>query len=280
MTINAEYQVGRFCWIDLAAHDLEEAAEFYQQLLGWSRERADLPEQCGEYEYLKHVGRPVAGVAQMSAASISGGDRSNWNSYVFVDDVDAAVRKATELGATVIRPPGDAAPLGRQALIQDPGGAVLGLCQQLPSDAAGTDITPPFWNELQTRDAEAARDFYRRLFGWQFEDRSAGGIICNFIRCGERQDGWLVQMDERWGDMPSRWAVYFVVDYADFAADQLRQLGGMVYVPPFDYPMGRTAMVGDVEGTMFNLVQTRRLGPIASDTQLAEGVDHAGDDAG
>ena len=62
-------------------------------------------------------------------------------------------------------------------------------------------------------------------------------------------------MDERWGDMSPRWAVYFSVANADFAVDQLRQFGGMVFVPPFEVPVGRIAVVGEVQGALFNLIQ-------------------------
>ncbi len=259
MPIKTDYKLGQFCWVDLAAHDIDEAATFYGDFLGWTRERRDLPEGAPRYEMLTLDGRKIAGIGQMSADMISSGVPPTWNSYLNVEDVDAIAARSKGLGATVTVPPMDAADAGRLAFIQDPTGAIVGLWQKqlhFGSEQVG-DAGCAYWNELQTRDSDAAQEFYGSLFGWQFEERTDDIVSHRLIHCDGSPNGSIVQMDERWGNMPPRWAVYFAVENADFAADQLRQLGGMVYVPPFDYPIGRTAMVGDIEGAMFNVLEPR-----------------------
>ena len=65
----------------------------------------------------------------------------------------------------------------------------------------------------------------------------------------------MLQMDERWGDMPPRWMVYFAVQSVDLSVDYVRQLGGFVLVHPHDIPEGRFAMVADHQGAAFDLVE-------------------------
>jgi hypothetical protein len=49
----------------------------------------------------------------------------SWSVYFGVDDCDAAVALAQELGATVAVPAFDIPPVGRMAVLQDPQGAAF-----------------------------------------------------------------------------------------------------------------------------------------------------------
>ena len=52
-----------------------------------------------------------------------------WLAYFAVDDTDAAVAKAMELGAGSIVPPESMEGVGRYAVLTDPGGAAFGVHQ-------------------------------------------------------------------------------------------------------------------------------------------------------
>jgi uncharacterized protein len=39
MSERKEYATGEFCWVELISPDVEAAARFYGDLLGWERER-------------------------------------------------------------------------------------------------------------------------------------------------------------------------------------------------------------------------------------------------
>ena len=56
---------------------------------------------------------------------------SYWQIYFTVDDVDAAHRKALDLGAQELLPPQDM-PGGRFAIVTDPEGASFGLLKMAP----------------------------------------------------------------------------------------------------------------------------------------------------
>ena len=257
MPIKAEYEHGQFCWVDLAAHEAEEASAFYCDLFGWTCEQPRAGGDESPYAFLRLNGRKVAGVGQMSMEMISAGARATWNSYINVNNVDSVVKQAEQLGARIEVPPMDAANMGRLAFIQDPTGATVGLWQKGTHFGAEQygDVGCACWNELNTRDSDQAQEFYGSLFGWKFEDRPGEMVPYRFIQRDGVNSGAIAQMDDRWGDMPPRWAVYFSVANADFAADQLRQLGGLVLVPPFDIPVGRITVVGGVQGALFNLIQ-------------------------
>jgi hypothetical protein len=52
---------------------------------------------------------------------------SNWLVYFAVDDCDAKVQKATELGASVMKPADDIPGVGRFAILTDPQGAAFAI---------------------------------------------------------------------------------------------------------------------------------------------------------
>jgi predicted enzyme related to lactoylglutathione lyase len=106
-----------------------------------------------------------------------------------------------------------------------------------------------------TRDIEAARDFYGQLFGWEFAEYSAAIAKYYVVSQQGEENAGLLQMDQRWGEMPAQWMVYFAVQSVDLWVDQVRQLGGFVQVHPFDIPEGRFAMVSDAQGAIFDMVE-------------------------
>jgi uncharacterized protein len=74
------------------------------------------------------------------------------------------------------------------------------------------------WNELQTRDSEAAGDFYGGLFGWETEPIEDGGIVVyTTIKNAGNQNGGFMPLAEEHGDAPSFWLPYFTVPSRDAA---------------------------------------------------------------
>ena len=114
---------GDFSWCELLTRDVEASKKFYQQVLGWTME--DVPMQDGSYIILKTEGRPVGGIMRMPP-QIPQQAPSHWGSYVTVDDVDAAAKKAQQLGAKILVPPKDS-PDARFCIFEDPQGAVLSI---------------------------------------------------------------------------------------------------------------------------------------------------------
>jgi len=69
--------------------------------------------------------KPVGGIFDISAPEF-GQVPECWMAYIAVDDVDARVKKAQSLGATLMKPIFDVPGVGRIAVLREPGGAGIG----------------------------------------------------------------------------------------------------------------------------------------------------------
>ncbi|HVG34502.1 MAG TPA: VOC family protein [Pyrinomonadaceae bacterium] len=117
---------GTFCWNELSTSNLEEAKKFYTALLGWTLKESKAAGMV--YNEIVAGGREAGGMYQMGAEC--GGDgngRSQWITYVAVDDVDAKAKLTEELGGKVTVPPMDIPNVGRFCVISDPTGATISL---------------------------------------------------------------------------------------------------------------------------------------------------------
>ena len=69
--------------------------------------------------------KPVGGLFTIGGSQWEGVPE-HWMSYLAVDDVDARVKKATAVGAKLMRPVFDVPGVGRIAILTEPGGAGVG----------------------------------------------------------------------------------------------------------------------------------------------------------
>lgn len=112
---------GIFSWTELLTQNPEESIKFYTEMFGWTMETAEMP--GGTYYMFMAGSRPVGGMVKPPVAEVP----TQWNSYVTVEDLDASVAKAAELGATICMPPTDIPGRGRFAALSDPQGAAIAL---------------------------------------------------------------------------------------------------------------------------------------------------------
>jgi predicted enzyme related to lactoylglutathione lyase len=109
---------GAFTWAELRTPDTGTALTFYERVFNWVANPIDMD---GTPYTLWNLGeRPVAGMMDDGAGS------SRWDVSFAVDDCDAAVAKAVELGGSVAAPAVDSS-VGRFAGITDPHGATFGV---------------------------------------------------------------------------------------------------------------------------------------------------------
>jgi predicted enzyme related to lactoylglutathione lyase len=126
-------QPGSLTWNELLTRDLETANNFYAQVFGI--EPAEIPMGAAPpYTVFNVEGRGVAGVLPI-------GDQfpaelpSHWMTYFAVADTDAAVAKATSVGATVVREPFDVPTVGRIAWLAGPTGERFAVIKNEPREA-------------------------------------------------------------------------------------------------------------------------------------------------
>jgi predicted enzyme related to lactoylglutathione lyase len=114
---------GHFHWNERMSRDVEGLKRFYADSLGWQFEGTPMP-QGGTYWIAKMGDAMVGGLFALDASCADVPE--GWLGYIAVDDVDARVRKAVALGATLMRPIFDVPHVGRIALLTEPGGAGIG----------------------------------------------------------------------------------------------------------------------------------------------------------
>jgi uncharacterized protein len=240
---------GTFSWADLSTTDPAAAKGFYGSLFGWDFD--DRPVGDGQvYTMCRVDGHDVCALSAQQEQERSMGIPPHWNNYVTVADVDASTAKARELGANVFAEPFDVLEAGRMSVVADPAGAVF--CMWQPRDSIGaTVVNVPgalTWNELATKDMDAAKDFYGGLFGWSFEDMEGSPLPYSIIRNGERSNGGIRAQSPDEAQIPPYWIPYFAVESVDTSAVRAGELGGRVFMPPTAVPAGRFSVLADPQG--------------------------------
>jgi len=110
-----------FCHVELNTTDVRKAKDFYGKLFDWKLE--DMP--GGEYTMIG-VGEGVGGGMMKNPVP---GAPSFWLSYVLVDDIRSATKKAASLGGAVMKDVTEIPNYGEFSVITDPTGAHFALWQ-------------------------------------------------------------------------------------------------------------------------------------------------------
>jgi predicted enzyme related to lactoylglutathione lyase len=246
------YAPGTPMWIDLGTPDLAASTRFYTQLFGWQAE--DTGEQTGHYTMFRQGGKVVAAVGPL----MSPGQPTAWTTYISTANTEETAKKVTDAGGQVLSPPMQVMEEGSMAVFQDPTGAAFAVWQ--PKRMKGAELVNKpnslGWNELATRDIDAARAFYTRVFPWTTKIIDMGG--------GQQYTEWLLDGKSIGGAMqiggmipasvPPHWLVYFVVANTDETIKKAQELGAKVLNPASDIPQGRMAVLGDPQGAPFAVI--------------------------
>jgi predicted enzyme related to lactoylglutathione lyase len=289
------YIPGVPCWVDASEPHAEAAVDFYRGLFGWEFEEAMPPGSEGNYL----IARGEA--ASSSIFDISGELRSGdvagirsilegappvatWNTYFWVDSADDAAAKVRGAGGAVVVEPFHFLDFCRTAVFTDREGAAFSVWEAKEHKGAGlvNDPGAVVFNNLNTRDVEAARSFYGSLFGWQTAGIGGGAEGWTLPGYGdwldrEHHPGLRMQMAEAGApdgfedvvasiipipddqpETPAHWSVTFASADADATAAKATELGGKVIVAPFDAPWStptytiRMTVIADPQGATFS----------------------------
>jgi uncharacterized protein len=249
------YQPGTPCWVEYSSPDLDASIEFYGGLFGWEVPESENAEQTGGYRIALKDGKPAAGMMPQ----MQEGQPAAWATYVSVEDAEATAAAVKENGGTVVAEPMDVMELGRMSIFTDDGGAFFGAWQPGTFHGAVVVNEPGgvAWNEVNTRDRGAAKEFYGGVFGWDFEDMTnEGGETYSMIVVGERPVGGILDLTERNvpEQIPAHWQVYFSVEDVDATIESAKAAGGSVMMEPIEIPFGRFAILTDPHGASFAVI--------------------------
>jgi hypothetical protein len=110
-------------WNELMSPDVDAAKTFYGGLFGWKGDTMEMGGGGPPYTVWMLGDRGIGG----AMAPPMEGMPAFWGVYFAVDDCDATVAKAQELGANVLNGPMDVPDVGRMAALMDPQGAAFSV---------------------------------------------------------------------------------------------------------------------------------------------------------
>ncbi|HXH33841.1 MAG TPA: VOC family protein [Plantibacter sp.] len=264
------YPSGVTSWIDLESSELDAAMSFYGALFGWTFEQATPPTAPLRYVIAKLDGSDVAGFGETAP----GGAPSAWNTYVAVDDIEAACAAVELAGGTVVDPPTPAGEGGLGAVCQDPEGVGFRLWQAKRRLGAQAVNVPGGWNfsNLHTADQAGSQEFYGRVFPWRFTDMGFATVIQvpgygEHLAATSDPDIFQRQADVapegfvdvigdigEAGDDTPRWEVVFAIADRDQTSDLARSLGAEV-LGTSDNRWTKDVTLSDPQGAVFTASQ-------------------------
>lgn len=253
-TMSMTFPRGRFIWHELMTTDPDAAVGFYAPVVGWGIHTWN---RDHSYRMWMLEGDPQGGLTRLSPEDQAAGAQPYWLPYVAVEDVDATLRLAAELGGRVAVEPRDIPTAGRLAVLADRHGGRVGVFRpavEIPE--ADTVRRGEFVrHELMTPSRKEAWEFYRRLFGWEragATELDGRGTYWMFRRRGGRNVLGGV-LDRTFDDgAPATWLCYVRVRDAARAAEAIVAARGTVMRGPVGAPGGGHFTVGrDPQGAAF-----------------------------
>jgi predicted enzyme related to lactoylglutathione lyase len=265
------YIPGVPCWADTSQPDPEAAAAFYSGLFGWEVENVS---PVGQYLIGRLHGGDVAAIAPYPE---EGPKQPSWNTYIWVEDADDTAAKVKDAGGTVLVAPDEVPGQGRMAVFADREGAVFLVWE--PGNHRGAPVVNEHgsvnFNDLYSRDPQAAKEFYGAVFGWGALELGGPGFMWTLPGYGdhlnklhpgntENQEEMgapagfenvvasLVEIDD---ETTPRWGITFAVTAADATAAKAVELGGSVVLPPTEAPWVRMSVLKDPGGAVFSANQ-------------------------
>lgn len=249
------WPAGTPSWADLMTTDREASWAFYSRVLGW--EIADSGEEMGHYGMASVDGKMVAGIG--TAPDPSQAPPPAWTTYLATDDLDKTVEAVQTAGGMIAVPPMQVGGAGRMAVAADPTGAFFGVwqaqgfigCERVNEPGAMV------WNQVMTRDAARAREFYAEVFGYTYTAMEGDAEYHTIDGAGPGNTvGGVGAMDASFpAEVPAHWDTYFLVTDADAVVAATTAAGGSITVPAFDTPVGRMAALADPQGAVFWIMQ-------------------------
>jgi uncharacterized protein len=107
--------------------------------------------------------------------------------------------------------------------------------------------------ELCTGDTAKAKDFYSKLFGWEFTDNNMGpDMVYSTFKPSSGPGGGLFSMP----GMPTFWLAYVGVEDIKAATEKAKSLGATVHKGPDEIPtVGWFTVLADPTGATIALFQ-------------------------
>lgn len=247
------HEPGQFVWYDLATLNLAQAKSFYGGLFGWEFETSDKGDL---YTVILQDGVPIAGIINLRGTKRAEGAHPQWLSYFSVNDVDAAVEDAVQMGARLDVKPFDLPRRGRVATIIDNRGALVAMVTTSGGDPAKSEpvLDRFLWTELWTDDIAASTSFYSTLASYEVRDVDLADLgEYHVFRKGDRRMSGMVRIPDK--PITPNWLPYIAVADPSAVEARAEELGGRVLASARRAAEGRAAILTDPAGAAFGVHQ-------------------------
>jgi len=114
------------------------------------------------------------------------------------------------------------------------------------------------WNELATTNVQGAKDFYSKVFGWEFVDKNMGDMTYTIIKKDNKEFGgiWSIPAAQQ-AHIPPHWLAYILVEDVEKSLEKAVQNGAKVVKPVQKAgDMGLFAVIQDPTGAHLALWQS------------------------
>ena len=235
---------GKFVWHDLLTSDPAAAQRFYAELFGWEFRPSN-----SEYTVVTQAGRPIGGILDTRKAKRKGVP-AQWLGSVSVADVDSAVGVIKAGGGKVHWGPKSLGPRGDVALVADAHDVPFVVMRAPDGDPpnAPPDVNGWLWDELWTRDPEAATRFYEKLVSYRVSAKDTGNDRVYYVlESGGQPRAGVTRLLAT--DVKPTWLSYVRVADVNAMVGRVASLGGRVLIAPTPKIRdGRVALIEDPTG--------------------------------
>lgn len=229
---------------EIYGSDRVKLSAFYEKVFGWHIQQDD----SMDYGMIDtHGGRGFNG----AVTSVSEAHQQGIVLYVEVENIDASLAQAVELGAEVLVPVTEIPEVVTFAMFVDPHGNVTGIVRgngEGPQVSPG-DGNPVTWFEIMGNDA-SIQAFYLELFGWKTTESPQPGY--GTIGWEASQMGGAVGAIP---EMPAYVAIYPEVQDVDGTLEKAAENGGKILMQAQDMSQVgvRVGMFSDPDGNMLGV---------------------------
>lgn len=234
---------GKFVWHDLLTSDPAAAQRFYSELFGWQFQPSN-----SEYTLVTQAGRPIGGILDTRKAKTK--VLAQWLGSVSVADVDSAVGVIKAGGGKLHWGPKSLGPRGEVALVADAHDVPFVVMRAPDGDPpnASPDVNGWLWDELWTRDPEAATRFYEKLASYQVNAKDTGDDRVYYVlESGGQPRAGVTRLLAT--DVKPTWLSYVRVADVNATVGRVESLGGRVLIAPTPKIRdGRVALIQDPTG--------------------------------
>lgn len=113
------------------------------------------------------------------------------------------------------------------------------------------------WNELATSNVHEAKEFYGKVFGWEFLDHEMGDMTYTMIKLNGKDIGgiWAIPKDNQ-KQIPPHWMAYILVENLDESLKKAAKHGASIIKPASSVgDFGRFGIITDPTGAHIALWQ-------------------------